>query len=195
MTLNTVGGDPWDRRKRSISLVLVLASLPGAFVLIPSLRAQSIHTVAGGGPNDIAATSANLVQPSGVAIDSLNNLYVVSPNQNRVFKVGASGVMTVVAGRGTMGFSGDAGRASDAELYNPQGIALDASGNLYIADTVNERIRVVNMQPAPIKVAGVNIQPGCIATIAGNGAYEFSVPGAADDYIPQHLAPNLVRKA
>lgn len=146
---------------------------------VSAALAQQIHTVAGSGPNNVAATSANLVQPNGVAVDSANNIYAVSSSQNRVFKVDSSGVMTIVAGTSTYGYSGDNGRAASAQLYTPQGIAVDASGNVYIADTVNERVRVVNTQTKPIKVAGVDIQPGEIATIAGTGAYEYSGDGIA----------------
>jgi len=164
---------------RRLSLIFLFAASLALVPFVQEASAQRIHTVAGNGPNNIAATSANLVQPNGVAVDSANNVYAVSSNQNRVFKVSPSGVMTVVAGHGTYGYSGDGGPALKAELNNPNSMAVDASGNLYIADTVNERIRVVNTQTKPIKVANVDIQPGDIATIAGTGAYEYSGDGIA----------------
>jgi sugar lactone lactonase YvrE len=149
------------------------------FTAVSPANAQLIHTLAGNGPNNVAARSANIVQPTGVAVDALGNIYIVSSDQNKVFKVDASGILTVVAGNGTHAYSGDNGSATEAALYTPQAIAVDFAGNLYIADTVNERIRVVNTQSTPIKVAGVTIEPQNIATVAGTGAYEYSGDGIA----------------
>jgi len=70
--------------------------------------------------------------------------------------------------------SGDGGPAAQAQLYHPAGIALDAAGNLYIADVNNSRVRVVNRQSSAITIGGVTIQPGNLATIAGNGTAGFS---------------------
>jgi len=162
--------------RRFLLVIPIVTSLAVLFVA-PRANAQSIYSVAVNGPNHITAKSANVVQPIGVAVDSRNNIYAVSPDQNRVFKIDALGAITVVAGSGPHGYSGDNGRATNAELYTPQGVAVDGSGNIYIADTVNERIRVVNTQTAPIRVANVTIQPGEIATVAGTGAYEYSGDG------------------
>ena len=107
-----------------------------------------ITTVAGDG------TVAQLNQPSAVAFDSSGNLYIADTGNNRIRKVTA-GTMTTFAGNGTAGFSGDNGPAASAELNQPSGIAFDSSGNLYIADSANNRVR---------KVAH-----GTITTIAGDG--------------------------
>ena len=104
-----------------------------------------------GGP----ATSAQLWNPLGVAVDSAGNLYIADTGNQRIRKV-SGGVITTVAGTGGSGFSGDAGPATSAELWTPDGVAVDTAGSLYIADDGNGRIR---------KVSG-----GVIATLAGGGA-------------------------
>jgi DNA-binding beta-propeller fold protein YncE len=75
--------------------------------------------------------------------------------------------------RDTVVYSGDGGPANQAELNQPSGVGLDAQGNVYIADTSNHRIRVVNSQKEPITVAGVEIAPGAIATVVGTGERGF----------------------
>ncbi len=107
-----------------------------------------MSTVAGGsfGPgtgDNGPATSAELLYPQGVAVDSAGNLYIADTVNNRIRKV-ANGMITTVAGNGTQGFSGDNGPATSAELIRPYGVAVDSAGNLYIADTGNNRIRKVS---------------------------------------------------
>ena len=82
--------------------------------------------------------------PVGVAVDAAGNRYVAAPDLNRVLKLDAAGTITTVAGNGTPGFSGDNGPATAASLCSPSGVALDAAGNLYIADQGNKRIRRVD---------------------------------------------------
>ena len=122
-------------------------------------NASGTATVAGNGTCGFSgdngpATSAELRNPQGVALDSAGNLYIADTYNNAIREV-SNGVITTVAGNGTYGFSGDNGPASSAQLYSPWGVALDAAGNLYIADGVNSRVR---------KVSG-----GVITTIAGGG--------------------------
>ena len=102
------------------------------------------------------AVSAELGSPSGVAVDSSGNIYIADQQNNRIRKVDTSGVITTVAGNGTAGYSGDGGPATSAELDDPSGVAVDASGNLYIADSLNSVIRKVSPS-------------GIITTVAGNG--------------------------
>src|SRR5579885_2299282 len=121
----------------------------------------TISTVAGGAPpaTPVAATAAAIGQPRRVATDSAGNLYFSA--SHAVFKVSPNGALTVVAGNSRAGFSGDGGLATRAQLNTPQGIAIDSSGNIYIADSLNNRIRVVTPD-------------GLIHTFAGTG---YSSPG------------------
>jgi sugar lactone lactonase YvrE len=131
--------------------------------------AGNIFTVAGnslqgysgdGGP----ATNATFSELEGVALDSNGNLYIADQQNQRVRRVDTSGNVSTVAGNGTAGFSGDGGLATNAELNWPTGLAVDNVGNLYIADTSNDRVRKVS--------AG-----GIISTVAGNGIVGFSGDG------------------
>ena len=99
------------------------------------------------------AVSAELYYPTGVAVNAAGNLYIADYGNSRVRKV-SNGVITTVAERRNRG-CGDNGPATSAQLYDPQGVAVDAAGNLYIADTGNNRIRKVSN--------------GVITTVAGNG--------------------------
>lgn len=137
-----------------------------------------ITTVAGIGPGPSttfsggysgdggAATSAQLNRPSGVAADAAGNLYIADTKNQVIRKVSASGTITTVVGTGTGGYFGDGGAAISAQLYYPAGVAVGAAGDLYIADTSNNRIRKVN--------AG-----GTITTVAGTGMDGFSGDGGA----------------
>jgi trimeric autotransporter adhesin len=104
------------------------------------------------------ATAARLRYPTGLALDSAGALYIADSNNHRIRKVAKDGTISTVAGSGVYGFSGDGGKATDASLEYPDGIYVDKAGNLYIADTVNSRIRMVGTD-------------GIIRTIAGNGRY------------------------
>lgn len=114
-------------------------------------------TTGSGGDNG-AATKAQLFFPQGVAVDASGNLFIADVSNDRIRRVdAASGTITTVAGTGSVGYSGDGGLATSAQLYFPRGIALDTAGNLYIADTENNVIREVS-------ASNHNI-----STIAGNG--------------------------
>jgi uncharacterized protein (TIGR03437 family) len=118
----------------------------------------SIQTIAGSdyvGDGGTAAL-AQIGSAEGLAIDSAGNLYVSDAIDHRVRKIAPGGVITTVAGTGRPGFGGDGGQADAAQLKTPYGIAVDADGNLYIADLGNFRIRKVT-------------PGGVIRTIAGGG--------------------------
>ncbi len=134
-------------------------------------RAGVITTVAGNGVQGFdgdggPAVSAPLSSPGSVAMDPGGSLYVADWGNRRVRKVSPDGTITTMAGSGASGFSGEGGPATAAALDGPSGLAVDAAGNLYIADYSNQRIR---------KVDGV----GAITTIAGNGTVGFAGDGEA----------------
>jgi sugar lactone lactonase YvrE len=103
-----------------------------------------------GGP----ATKARLNLPYGLAMDAQGNLYFSDRKNNRVRRVDLRGVITTVAGTGVPGFGGDGGPARRARLSSPVGLAIDAAGNLYIADSGNSRVRRVNPRGVITTIAG-----------------------------------------
>ncbi len=125
-----------------------------------------ISTIAGpgesgdGGP----AVDALLRFPRDVALDDLGNLYIAEDSDHRIRKVDSLGVISTIAGTGERGFGGDGGPAVQAQLNTPRGMAVDGAGNLYIADTHNNRIRMVDFS-------------GTISTIAGTGERGFGGDG------------------
>jgi sugar lactone lactonase YvrE len=145
-----------------------------------------ITTVAGNGKYGFSgdggpATAAMLAEPDAVAVDAVGNLYIVDTDNNRIRRVAAAtGVITTVAGNGDGDFYGDGGPATSAALWSPRGVALDSGGNLYIADTYNNRIR---------RVAAAT---GVITTVAGNGFNTYSgdngPAGSASLNIPSRVA-------
>ena len=142
------------------------ASEPRAPVAVPSL----ITTIAGSrlafsgdnGPGD----AADLNGPSAINVDSRGNLYITDELNQRVRRVDAAGTITTIAGTGVANYSGDGGPATAAALLNPEGVATDASGTVYIADTGNNRIRAIDAS-------------GRIVTKAGDGTAGFSGDGGS----------------
>ena len=126
------------------------------------LAGGSIITVTGSGGLPF---SPPLYQPGGVAVDAAGDLFIADTGNSLIREVSASGVITTVAGGGSEGFYGDAGPATAAALWSPAGIFVDGSGNLFIADSVNNRIREVSASN------------GYINTVAGSTLGGFSGDG------------------
>jgi sugar lactone lactonase YvrE len=112
-----------------------------------------------------SATAANLLAPSGLAMDTSSNLYIADTSNYRIRMVTSGNVISTFAGTGTSGFSGDGGAATSAKIGTVKGVAVDAGNNVYLADSTNGRIR---------KVTG-----GTIATFAGTGGTDSGDGGAA----------------
>ncbi len=150
--------------------------------------AGTISTVAGNGSpgyNDGPATSAGLNFPTGVAVDGAGDIFIADRGNNFIRKVTPAGMMSRVAGNGNQGFSGDGGPATSAALNAPSGVAVDAAGNLFIADAGNNLIRKVTPDGTistvagnrtsssggdggPATSAGISSPPGVIVDNAGN---------------------------
>jgi uncharacterized protein (TIGR03437 family) len=128
-------------------------------------QAGNIQTVAGTGTagygGDGSTALAELNGPTGLAVDGNGNLYIADTQNNRVRMINQAGVTSTIAGTGTAGFSGDGGAAAAAELSYPSALAVDASGDIFIADTGNNRVRLITPN-------------GVINTIAGTGAAAYN---------------------
>src|ERR1700756_3803981 len=140
-----------------------------------------ITTVAGNGTitygsDGMAATLVGLNNPDGIAVDAAGNLYIADTYNSCVRKVNTAGIITTIAGSGTAGYSGDGGPATGAALNGPVGLAFDAAGNLYICDSGNSVVRMINSS-------------GYISTFAG-GAGGLGDGGLANNggfYFPAHI--------
>jgi uncharacterized protein (TIGR03437 family) len=111
------------------------------------------------------ASKAQIYEPAGLAVDSAGNVYIADHLNNRVRKVTPEGIITTIAGNGNVVDSGDGGQATAAAVHGPEGLAVDAGGNLYVSD-LNATVRRVNLS-------------GVITTVAGNGTRGFLGDGGA----------------
>jgi hypothetical protein len=170
--------------------VRVAAAASGTFYG-QQMTAGDVYTVAGTGTYGFSgdggpATSAQLSDPAGVTADAAGNLVIASNSANRVQVIAdhdgsyygqpmAGGDIYTIAGDGTAGYAGDGGPAASATLDGPQGVTMDAAGNLVIADTGNSVIRVIAGRDGTFY--GVPMTAGDIYTVAGTGAQGFSGDG------------------
>jgi len=172
-----------------IGIFLLHAGLLHAQTSLITLLRQVNHVagtaVAGYAGDGAAAASAAVNVPMGVAFDGGGNLYIADTGNNRIRRVDAvTGIITTVVGNGQQGYAGDGGAAANAQLNLPAGIAVDATGNLFIADTGNNVVRKVNAQT------------GVITTVAGNGTAGYQGDnGPATAAELNHPAAIVVDKA
>jgi len=110
------------------------------------------------------AALAVLNSPAGIAVGLGDSVFVADTGNNRVRMISANGTISTYAGTGDAGYAGDGDLASQAVLDSPEGLAVDAEGNLYVTDTFNERVRKIDLE-------------GVITTIAGDGAQSYSGDG------------------
>lgn len=153
---------------------------------VRKVAANRITTLAGNGEFDYsgdggAATSAALNYPLGLAVDKAGNVFIADTDNSVVRRVDAqTGIITTVAGNGKFEFSGDGKPATEAGLYLPEAVALDAAGNLFISDSFNDRVR------------RVDVVTKIITTYAGNEFYGFAGDGGpatkASLFSPEGLA-------
>ncbi len=151
-------------RLTSIHLLLAL-------LLVTVAKAQFINTFAGNGIQGFlgdggSCGAAELNNCSAVAFDGAGNVYIADMGNNMVRKVNTSGIISTIAGNGSAGFGGDGSLAAYGILNAPSGVAVDAAGNIYIADKGNNRIRKISTL-------------GIISTYAGTGVAGYSGDGAA----------------
>lgn len=112
------------------------------------------------------ATASRLFHPSGVSCDRMGNIYIADYGNSVIRKVSSVGIITTIAGTGVAGSSGDGGPATAAQLNQPWGVTPDGTGNLYIADLVNHKVRKISSS-------------GTITTFAGTGVAGFAGDGGA----------------
>ncbi len=144
-----------------------------------------ISTIAGTGVSGYSgdggpATAAMFSDVTGLAMDSIGNLYVADRSNRRIRKVTATGIVSTVAGTGAQGFSGDGGAATAATLNAPTSVIVDPAGNLYFADSSNHRIRRID-------------NGGTITTIAGNGVAGFFGDGGLATFASLDFPLGLAR--
>ena len=131
--------------------------------------AGRISTIAGVGAAGYSgdggtAILAKLNNPSGIAVDSAGNVFFADMGNNRIRKISASGTITTLAGTGAARFTGDGGPAASAAVNHAEGIAVDSKGDIYVSDTGNNRVRMIDAT-------------GIIKTVAGTGAAGFAGDG------------------
>lgn len=141
-----------------------------ALLSVLAAGASTITTLAGNGTQTFAGDGGPAVNAElsieRVAVDGAGNIYIADSYNERIRKIAAgSGIITTIAGTGTCAFSGDNDPATAASLCYPSSIALDGSGNLFITDQYNARVRKLNLAT------------GAITTVAGNGTWGFSGDG------------------
>ena len=157
MTLDTAGNiffaDYYNNRIREINTSGIISTVAG--------NGTGGYTLDG-----VSATSSEINHPFSVFVDNLENIYIGDQGNIRIRKVDISGIISTIVGTGVAGFSGDGVNATSAQLNNPDGLAVDDTGNVYIADLANQRIRVVSHSPGNI-----------INTFAGTGVAGYSGDG------------------
>jgi sugar lactone lactonase YvrE len=160
----------WFPMAVAATLLFAISTAAQAQGILTVTPGRTATTTAGTGTVGLTgdtgpATAATLATPAAVAYDTTGNLYLADADNHVIREISTSGIITTIAGTGIEGYSGDGAAATSAQLDTPTGVAVDASGNLYIADSHNHRIR---------EVSG-----GTITTFAGIGTPGYSGDAAA----------------
>ena len=161
----------WDTAGNStVKSLNVTYNVPSTLTFLAGTSKSGFNLESG------SSLASQLYAPETVAVDNSGNIFIADKGNHRIRKVTRSGVISTVAGNGQIGSSGDSGLAVNAPLNSPNGVAIDNSGNIYIADTNNQRIRKVNAA-------------GIISTIAGSGIQGFAGDGSANPALQQLDTP------
>lgn len=157
----------------NVVMMVSKATMTVSYVVGSSATRGSIGSTGDGG----AATSALLNTPCALALDAVGNLYIADQGNNKVRVVSTAGVINTFAGTGVKGYGGDNATATSAQLNQPQGVAVDVSGNVYIVDTTNNRVRVVRKSTGRIFTfaGGGNVQGDGGAPAAAQLSYPRAV--------------------
>jgi type IX secretion system substrate protein len=160
-----------------------IAEIQNCTIRKVDIKTGVITTIAGngspgyGGDNG-PATAAILASPNDICFDKSGNLYIADAQNDRVRKISTAGIITTILGDGTPAFSGDDGPATAAQSWLPWGLAIDDTGNLYVAEDGSDRVRKISTT-------------GIITTVAGNGGYIYTVDGIPATNAP--IAPCRIR--
>jgi sugar lactone lactonase YvrE len=159
--VNMYPGSPWTD---PYTITITQAAGAGSSGTILTVAGNASAGYSGDGS---FATIAQLNQPRNMIFDNSGNYYITDFTNNRIREVATADTISTIVGNGTAGYGGDGQGANTASINGPWGVVMDGTGNLYFADSANNRIR---------KVSSIN---GTISTIAGTGAAGFSGDGAA----------------
>ncbi|MDQ1500880.1 MAG: hypothetical protein QOI86_4220, partial [Actinomycetota bacterium] len=144
----------------------VVAAVPATIRPAGAVALGTITTIAGGGTATVpGGASAQLGAPRTAAVDQSGDIYFTDTAHHQIRRLDRRGVVTTIAGTGTAGGSGDGGPATAATLDTPHGVAVDNHGHVYVADSPNHRIRMVDLST------------GTIRTVAGTGTGEYGGDG------------------
>ena len=167
----------YSRLSKSLGLAFVFGAIAAA------QPQYLVSTVAGGSvpPTPVAALNTALTQPQRVTVDGSGNVYFTAANA--VFKMSGSGIVTLLAGTGRMGYAGDGGPAVQAQLNNPQGVAIDFKGNIYVADTGNSLIRSITTD------GNINLYAGYV--VNGQPTFGWNGDGGPANLAQLHLPAGI----
>lgn len=153
-----------------------------------------VTTLAGNDKIDMDGRGPVFWNPAGIAVDASGYIYVADSHNNRIRKVSPEGVVTTLAGMGVQGYAD--GPGATAKFYNPEGVALDASGNVYVADLHNNLIREISPEGVVTTLAGsgaIGADDGKGTKASFNSPYDVAVDAIGNVYVAD-TQNNMIRK-
>jgi uncharacterized protein (TIGR03437 family) len=211
-------GDGGPAKQARMKLPRAVTVDAGGNVYVADTGNNQIRRIDAQGTITTVDTEGALNDPRGVAVDRAGNLYVADTGNRRVRRVSAGVPLTTVAGNGSCCYSGDGGLAVDAQLNQPWGVAVDASGNIFVADAGNSAVRMLSPVSATITVSAITnaasnlagpVAPGEVITMYGSGLAGaqtallngvttpllYATPGQAGAVVPALLSGSSVQVA